>query len=79
MPGAIDVRTGTMDKALASTGGYVTCRTGDLMRLRFLRGASFSTSLSALNAFIALQGVKRLRQDGCALKASFDRNVTPLA
>ncbi|EEO7835815.1 aminotransferase class I/II-fold pyridoxal phosphate-dependent enzyme [Salmonella enterica] len=76
LPGAIDVRTGTMAKALASTGGYVTCRTGDLMRLRFQRGASFSTSLSALNAFIALQGVKRLRQDGRALKASLDRNVT---
>jgi 7-keto-8-aminopelargonate synthetase-like enzyme/non-ribosomal peptide synthetase component F len=76
MPGVIDIRTGTMAKALASTGGYVTCRTEDLMRLRFQRGASFSTSLSALNAFIALQGAKRLRQDGHTMKANLDRNAT---
>ncbi|HAK6771609.1 TPA: aminotransferase class I/II-fold pyridoxal phosphate-dependent enzyme [Salmonella enterica] len=76
LPGAVDIRTGTMAKALASTGGYVTCNSGDLMRLRFQRGASFSTSLSALNAFIALQSAKRLRQDGRALKVSLDRNVT---
>lgn len=76
MPGAIDIRTGTMAKALALTGGYVTRRSGDLMHLWFQRGASLSTSLSALNAFIALQSAKRLRQDGRALKVSLDRNVT---
>ncbi|EDY0797862.1 aminotransferase class I/II-fold pyridoxal phosphate-dependent enzyme [Salmonella enterica subsp. enterica serovar Oslo] len=76
LPGVIDIRTGTLAKALASTGGYVTCRHEDVMRLRFQRGACFSTSLSALNAFIALQGVKRLKQDGRELKARLDRNVT---
>ncbi|EGI6181772.1 aminotransferase class I/II-fold pyridoxal phosphate-dependent enzyme [Salmonella enterica subsp. houtenae serovar 51:z4,z23:-] len=75
MPGAIDIRTATMGKALASTGGYVTCRTGDVMRLRFQRGASFSTSLSPLNAFISLQGAKLLLKEGKQLKLSLDRNT----
>lgn len=76
MPGAIDIRTGTLAKALASGGGYVTCRHDDVMRLRFQRGASFSTSLSPLNACIALQSAKVLQQEGRALKARLDRNTT---
>lgn len=75
LPGSIDIRTGTLAKALASTGGYVTCRAEDLLRLRFQRGASFSTSLSPLNAFIALQGAKLLQKEGGVLKAQLDRNA----
>ncbi|EOI6844093.1 aminotransferase class I/II-fold pyridoxal phosphate-dependent enzyme [Salmonella enterica] len=41
MPRVIDFRTGTLAKALASTGGYATCRTEDFMRLRFQRGGQF--------------------------------------
>lgn len=76
LPGAIDIRTGTLAKALGSTGGYVTCRADDMARLRFHRGASFSTSLSALNAFIALQAAQLLKLEGRALKARLDGNAS---
>lgn len=75
LPGSIDIRTGTLAKALGSTGGYVTCRVADTARLRFHRAASFSTSLSPLNAFIALQGAQLLRLEGRVLKARLDRNA----
>lgn len=75
LPGSIDIRTGTLAKALGSTGGYVTCRADDMARLRFHRAASFSTSLSPLNAFIALQAAQLLRLEGGALKARLDRNA----
>ncbi|MGF6256916.1 aminotransferase class I/II-fold pyridoxal phosphate-dependent enzyme [Ensifer sp. LBL] len=75
LPGSIDIRTGTLAKAIGSTGGYVTCRLADMARLRFHRAASFSTSLSPLNAFIALQGARLLRLEGRALKARLDRNA----
>lgn len=75
MPGAIDVHTGTLGKALGSSGGYVACSADDAARLRFQRGGSFSTSLSPLNAFAALQGALLLRERGRALKARLDRNI----
>lgn len=76
MPGAIDVHTGSLGKALGSSGGYVACCADDAARLRFQRGASFSTSLSPLNAFVALQGTQLLRERERALKARLDRNIT---
>lgn len=75
MPGAIDAHTGTLSKALGSSGGYVACGADDASRLRFQRGASFSTGVSAFNAFLALQGAQLLREQGRALKARLDRNL----
>lgn len=75
LPGAIDVHTGSLAKALGSSGGYVACGADDAARLRFQRGASFSTSLSPLSAFVALQAAQRLRRRGRALKARLDRNI----
>ncbi len=74
LQGSIDVRTGTLAKALGSTGGYATCHAEHASRLRFQRGASFSTSLSPLNAFIALQGAQLMRTEGRALKKRLDHN-----
>lgn len=75
LPGSIDVRTGTLAKALGANGGYVACSAGIARRLRFQRGASLSTSLSPLNAFIAWQGTQILRSEGAALTARLARNA----
>lgn len=75
LPGSIDVRTGTLAKALGTNGGYVACSSAIAQRLRFQRGASLSTSLSPLNAFIAWQGTAILRSEGAALTARLARNA----
>jgi 7-keto-8-aminopelargonate synthetase-like enzyme len=75
LPGSIDVRTGTLAKALGTNGGYVACSAAIAQRLRFQRGASLSTSLSPLNAFIAWHGTQILQSEGAALTARLARNA----
>jgi len=75
LPGAIDVRVGTFAKAMCTDGGYATCNESLAARLRFHRGATFSSALSPLQAFIAGEAMNILRTEGRALVSSLTRNA----
>jgi len=51
MASSVDLVIGTFAKAFSSSGGYVAGRQSLIDRLRFERGAAFSTGLSPLNAY----------------------------
>lgn len=72
---SLDVRTGTLARGVAASGGYVACRAGLAARLREARRGRLLTPLSPLQAFIASEGVRLLRTEGRALKATLDRNA----
>jgi 7-keto-8-aminopelargonate synthetase-like enzyme len=63
MPGTIDVRVGTLAKALVSYGGFAACgeRLGQLLRFKY--GATFSTSITETQAVIGLAALDILRSD----------------
>lgn len=75
LPGAINVRVGTFAKAMCVDGGYAVCDEGVAGHLRFQRGATFSSALSPLQAFIAGETAGILRTEGRALVASLTRNA----
>jgi 7-keto-8-aminopelargonate synthetase-like enzyme/non-ribosomal peptide synthetase component F/acyl carrier protein len=74
MTGAIDIRTGTLAKAIPSIGGFAAC-TGEIARqLRSRRGSAFSTAISPIQAFLAAEALRILKRDGCALVARLQNN-----
>ena len=75
LPGSIDVRVGTLSKALCSDGGYAACDATFAGRLRFQRGATFSTAVSVLQAFIAGEAARILRLEGRHLISNLTRNA----
>jgi len=75
LPGSIDVRVGTLSKALCAGGGYVVGDARLVGRLRFQRGDTFSTALPVLQAFIAAEAAYILRIEGADLIAALTRNA----
>ncbi|SEG84510.1 amino acid adenylation domain-containing protein [Actinacidiphila yanglinensis] len=74
MTGCIDVRVGSLGKALASSGGFVTCGGRLAERLRGDRGAVFSTPISPIGAFVAAEAAATLLRDGAGLVGRLRRN-----
>lgn len=59
----IDVRTGTLAKALGSSGGYVAGPAALVDELRRTGGAAFSTGLAPISAFVAAKAVRGMLSD----------------
>ncbi|MBF6328292.1 aminotransferase class I/II-fold pyridoxal phosphate-dependent enzyme [Nocardia transvalensis] len=76
LPGCVDVRIGSLGKALAAGGGFVACSGEFATRLRRHRGATFSTALSPLAAHLAADAVGLVLDDGPALTARLHTNRT---
>ena len=75
LPGSINVKVGTLSKALCADGGYAVYDGKIERRLRFQRGAIFSTAPSVLQAFIAGEAARILRVEGRDLISSLARNA----
>ncbi|MFI9510319.1 aminotransferase class I/II-fold pyridoxal phosphate-dependent enzyme [Nocardia sp. NPDC052566] len=76
MPGTVDLRVGSLGKALAGGGGFVACAGEFVDVLRRHRGATFSTTLSPLAAHLAADAVDILRAEGAELTARLHANRT---
>jgi 7-keto-8-aminopelargonate synthetase-like enzyme/non-ribosomal peptide synthetase component F len=75
LPGVIDVRVGTLAKAMCADGGYAVCNEHLAAYLRFQRGAAFSSALSPLQAIIAAEAASILRHQGRALVSRLTHNA----
>lgn len=58
LPGAIDIRIGTLSKAVPSIGGYVAASTKYTVPISLQRGAIYSGALPILQAKIAVTALK---------------------
>ncbi|SOD91582.1 aminotransferase class I/II-fold pyridoxal phosphate-dependent enzyme [Streptomyces sp. Ag109_G2-15] len=74
LPGCVDIRVGSLGKALASSGGFVTSSQRVAERLRSDRGAVFSTPISPIDAFVAAEAAEVLLRDGARLVGRLRRN-----
>ncbi|MFW5418323.1 aminotransferase class I/II-fold pyridoxal phosphate-dependent enzyme [Nocardiopsis sp. CNT-189] len=73
-PGRL-VRTGTLAKALGSSGGYLTGPREVLDRLPARRGAVYSTGLAPIHAFTAHRAARALIGEGAALAGRLQANA----
>ncbi|MGI5170974.1 aminotransferase class I/II-fold pyridoxal phosphate-dependent enzyme [Spirillospora sp. CA-253888] len=74
MPATIDVRVGSLGKALVGGGGFVAATAGFADRLR--RRGTYSTALSPPAAHLAADALDLLRDSGPALTARLHHNRT---
>jgi len=75
MAGAIDVRTGSLAKAIPSSGGFAACARRIANGLRGKRAAAFSTGISPLQAFLAERAIHMLLRDGGMLVDRLRTNI----
>ncbi len=68
MPDSIDCRTGTLSKAVPSVGGYAALSTTLLQKIEPCRGNIFSGAIPALQARIAAEALKILKNDSSLIK-----------
>ncbi|WP_017593145.1 aminotransferase class I/II-fold pyridoxal phosphate-dependent enzyme [Nocardiopsis potens] len=73
-PGPV-VRTGTLAKALGSSGGYLAGPREVLGGLPARRGAVYSTGLAPVHAFMAHRAARSLLDDGAALAGRLQANA----
>ncbi|GAA0712702.1 aminotransferase class I/II-fold pyridoxal phosphate-dependent enzyme [Dactylosporangium roseum] len=74
LPGVVDVRTGSLAKALAGSGGFVAGSAATAARLSGDRGATFTTSITPLDAFVAAETAQTLADEGAGLVGRLHRN-----
>ncbi|MEX1019216.1 MAG: pyridoxal phosphate-dependent aminotransferase family protein [Litorilinea sp.] len=76
MHGSIDIKMGTMSKALPGIGGYIA---GDRKLVNYLRhsarGFIFSAALPPAVTAAILEALQVLREEGATLKDTLQRNV----
>ncbi|GAB4393913.1 MAG: hypothetical protein Tsb005_14180 [Gammaproteobacteria bacterium] len=63
MPGTIDLRVGTLSKAIPSVGGYVATNNTIFKNLNLRRGSIFSGAMPPLQARIAARALKVLKNE----------------
>lgn len=68
MPGTIDIRIGTLSKAIPSIGGYVATNKEYANCIRLQRGAVYSGALPIIQAKIALEALKIMCEDNTLIK-----------
>ncbi|MFJ4651050.1 aminotransferase class I/II-fold pyridoxal phosphate-dependent enzyme [Nocardia sp. NPDC088792] len=74
LPATIDIRVGSLGKALVGGGGFVAASTTFTTRLR--RRGTYSTALSPLSAHLATEALQLLATTGPALTARLHHNRT---
>jgi 7-keto-8-aminopelargonate synthetase-like enzyme len=76
MPGAIDIKMGTLSKTIPGVGGYIA---GDVKLISYLRHAArgfiFSAALAPAVAAAIIEGFDVLDDEGVELKRKLQRNV----
>lgn len=75
LTGVIDVRVGSLAKAIPSIGGYAASSEALARRLRFRRGAIFSTAIPPLQAMIAAAALEILYTEGARRVERLQRNA----
>ncbi len=75
MPNSIDCRTGTLSKAVPSVGGYAALSTKLLRQIESCRGAVFSGAIPPLQARIAAEALKILKNDSSSLITKLKTNI----
>ncbi|WP_083919811.1 aminotransferase class I/II-fold pyridoxal phosphate-dependent enzyme [Nocardiopsis gilva] len=72
---AVDLRVGSLAKALGSSGGYATGSRELVDAIRSVGGAVFSTGLSPVHAFMAHRSARELLDNGEALVSRLRSNA----